>query len=336
MSDRQTDLAAADRQKNPNKGPSLTRRNFLKLAGASAAAAGLSAAGAGCQPLDEPLPPISELIPVRAPLPVQYPEVPYPPREIPEPGPLRFFTPHEAQTVEAFSARLLPGTPDDPGAREAGVVYYMDRLLADLEGMPEPVYREPPFAQTYTGDSPPAGGDDNVIWVHEDEISRYGYQSVYTPREVMRMGLAALDRYTNNEFDDDFVALTEDQQDEVIENILDGEASEFAPLSGESFFHAMRRYTGEGMFSDPVYGGNRDMVGWRLIGYPGAQRAYTVEEMQTEGEAAERPVWSLVDLPHSHPGQAEGENTIMPVSGSAPHERSMPGNDGNRANNGNQ
>lgn len=338
MEDRRKDLEAAEKDKDGyrNKGPSLTRRNFLKLAGASAAAAGFSAAGAGCQPVQEPLPPVEQLIPERVPLPVQYPEVPYPPREIPEPGPLRFFTPHEAQTAEAFSARLLPGTPDDPGAREAGVVYYLDRLLADMEGLPEPIYRQPPFAQTYTGDSPPDDNDGSVIWVHEDEISRYGYQSVYTPRAVMRMGLAALDRHANNRFDSDFMELSEEQQDEIINNMLDGEADEFVPLSGETFFHVMRRYTSEGMFSDPVYGGNRDMIGWRLIGYPGAQRAYTVEEMRTEGEAAERPVWSLVDLPHSHPGQPVGENTIMPVRGSAEDERSSPRESGNRPTNGNQ
>lgn len=332
MDDQRKEQVTAEKDNSQSNGANLSRRNFLKLAGASAAAAGLSAAGAGCQPLDEPLPPVEQLIPERLPLPVQYPEVPYPPREIPEPGPLRFFTPHEAQTAEAFSARLLPGTADDPGAREAGVVYYMDRLLADLEGLPEPVFREPPFAQTYTGDAPPDDPDGSVIWVHEDEISRYGYQSVYTPREVMRMGLAALDRYANSQFDSDFVALTEEQQDEIISNMLDGEVSEFIPLSGEAFFHVMRRYTSEGMFSDPVYGGNRDMVGWRLIGYPGAQRAYTVDDMQTEGEAADRPVWSLVDLPHSHPGQPEGENTIMPVRGSAEDERSSPADRDNRNN----
>lgn len=311
--------------KRSKRATELSRRNFLKLMGASAAAAGLTATGAGCAPRSAP-PPDSQLIPVRVPQVVQYPEVPYPARVIPEPGPLRFFTPHEARTVEAFSARLLPGTAEDPGAREAGVVYYMDGMLADLEGLPEPVYRQPPFVETYEGATPPEDSDGSVIWVPEDEIDRYGYQSVYTPREVMRMGLSSLDRYANSEFDEDFVDLSEAQQDEIITRMLDGEAEGFEPLGGEAFFHAMRRYTSEGMFSDPVYGGNRDMVGWRLIGYPGAQRAYTVEEMQTEGEAAERPVWSLVDLPHSHPGQPVGENTIMPVSGSARDERSSPNN----------
>ncbi len=300
----------------------MSRRNFLKLLGASAATAGLSAVGVGCRPVEDVLPDTASLIPVRVPQPVQYPEVPYAPSQIPQPGPLRFFTPHEAETVEAFTARLLPGTPADPGAREAGVVYYVDRVLAELEGMPEPVYRQPPFAQTYQGSAPPFPDDERVVWVHEDEIDRYGYQSVYTPREVMRMGLSSLNRYANSEFDNDYVDLDEEQQDEIIQRMVDGEAEGFAPLDGESFFHVMRRFTSEGMFSDPVYGGNRDMVGWTLIGYPGAQRAYTVDEIQREGAAAQRPVWSLVDLPHSHPGQDVGENTVMPVSGSADHEHS--------------
>ena len=64
--------------------------------------------------------------------------------------------------------------------------------------------------------------------------------------------------------------------------MADNEATGFEPLSPESFFHTLRRYTNEGMFSDPAYGGNRNMVGWKLIGYPGAQRAYTPDEIQVE------------------------------------------------------
>ncbi|HSM54540.1 MAG TPA: gluconate 2-dehydrogenase subunit 3 family protein [Candidatus Sulfomarinibacteraceae bacterium] len=313
MSEQQMKIPEQDGQED--NAWKVTRRHFLKVVGVTA---GLTVTGAGCRPAQQTPRRVRDLIPARVPVSAQYPEVPYPPRAIPEPGPLRFFTPHEAQTVETFSARLLPGTPDDPGAREAGVVYYMDNLLAELEGFAEPVYREPPFAETYEGDAPPADGEGafNVIWVPEDEIERYGYQSVLTPREVFRLGVAGLDRYANEQFDEDFVDLSEEQQDEIIQAMVDGEATGFDPLSAEAVFHTFRRYTNEGMFSDPVYGGNRDMVGWKLIGYPGAQRAYTVEEIQTEGEAAERPVWSLVDLPHMHPGEPVGENTILPVSGS--------------------
>jgi hypothetical protein len=295
----------------------VSRRHFLKVIGVTATTAGLGLSASGCQPVIED-DPLRNLIEQQLPQPVQYPEVPFSPDFIPEPGPLKFFTPHEARTVEAFSARLLPGTPDDPGAREAGVVYYIDNLLSQQDGFAEPVYLEPPFAQTYSGVAPPEEGEGEfeVIWVPEDEIDRYGYQSPYTPREVLRMGVAALDRFANERFDGNFADLNDDQQDELIQALLDGEATGFEPLSGDSFFHAMRRYTNEGMFSDPVYGGNRNMVGWQLIGYPGAQRAYTPEEVQTEGKAAEREIWSLAEMPHFHPGRPEGENAILPVSGS--------------------
>jgi hypothetical protein len=210
----------------------------------------------------------------------------------------------------------LPGTPEDPGAREAGVVYYIDNMLAYQDGLPEPVYQQPPYAESYQGDEPPATNGYQVIWVAEDEIERYGYQSVLTPRDVFRLSLAAVDRYARERFDAGILALSEAQQDEIITALLDNEATGFEPLRPEAFFHTLRRYTAEGMFSDPVYGGNRNLVGWRLIGYPGAQRAYLPDEIGVEGSGLVREIWSLADMPHFHPGEPVGPNVILPVSGS--------------------
>jgi gluconate 2-dehydrogenase gamma chain len=293
--------------------PALSRRTFLKGAGvAVTGVVGASVAGCGAAEAPHTLPGAVER---RVPMAQQYPSVPYPPPSPPAPGVLQVFTPHEAQVVEALTARLLPGTPDDPGAREAGVVYYIDNMLAYQDGLPEPVYRQHPFAESYTEDEPPES-EFQVIWVPEEEIDRYGYQSVLTPRDVFRIGIAAVDRYAQQTFDQPFLALSEEQQDEIITALLDNEATGFEPLTPESFFHALRRYTCEGMFSDPAYGGNRDMVGWRLIGYPGAQRAYTSTEIQLEGSGLTREVWSMADLPHFHAGEPIGPNVVLPVSGS--------------------
>jgi gluconate 2-dehydrogenase gamma chain len=30
----------------------------------------------------------------------------------------------------------------------------------------------------------------------------------------------------------------------------------------------------EGFFCEPYYGGNRDMIGWKLVGFPGQQYGY--------------------------------------------------------------
>lgn len=298
--------------------PGLSRRTFLKATGvAVTGAVGASVAGCG-----SPAPPhtLPGAVAPRVPMAQQYPAVPYPPDGPPAPGLLQVFTPHEAQVVEALTARILPGTPDDPGAREAGVVYYIDNMLAYQDGLPEPVYRQPPFADTYTGDQPPES-DYQVIWVPEEEIERYGYQSILTPRDVFRIGIAAVDRYAQETFGQPFLELSEERQDEIITALADNEATGFEPLTPESFFHALRRYTCEGMFSDPVYGGNRNMVGWRLIGYPGAQRAYTPIEIQVEGSGLTREIWGLADMPHFNPGQPVGPNVVLPVSGSEEQHR---------------
>lgn len=303
----------------------FTRRDFLKSAGATIAGLiGVSTAG-GCEvvsPLEttRPVPYTTDRVPIS----VQYPAVPYTPAAIPPPGPLKFFTPQEARAVDAFTARLLPGTPEDPGAREAGVVYYIDHLMAYPEGFAESIYRKPPFVQAYEGDTPPLQegqpGAEGVIWVPASEIERYGYQAIYTPREVMRMGLAALDRFANDQFGGNFADLSEEQQDQLIERMVEGDAEGFEPLTPKSFFQAMRRYTSEGIFCDPVYGGNRDMVGWRLIGFPGAQRAYTPDEIQAEGLGLRLEPISMAQLPPFNPGVPVGPNTINPVSGTTEHQ----------------
>lgn len=293
----------------------LTRRAFLKGTGLVATA---TAVTAGCDVIAPE--PTTNTVPLRVPVAQQDPAVPLPPAQVPEASnALKFFTPPEAQLVEAITARILPGTPEDPGAREAGVLYYIDGLMAHRTGFAEGTYRQPPFAETYGEDEgPPTDrrGDFDVVWVSDAEIERYGYQSLLTPAEVMRLGLAAVERYTQERFQKRFADLTEAQQDDIVGAMLDGDATGFEPLSGEVFFHVLRRLTSEGMFSDPVYGGNRDLVGWKLIGYPGAQRAYTPDDVLTEGSGLQRPTWGLADMPHFYPGHPGHDNTILPVSGS--------------------
>ncbi len=244
--------------------------------------------------------------------------VPPPPEEIDRER-LGFFTEHEATTIEAFTARLIPGTPEDPGAREAGVLTYMDVMLATVEGFWRPTYIEPPFAETYSGDTPPGESGSDVIYVSEDEIDRYGFQSQLTPREIYRRGLESLDALSQERLGARFVDLDEDQQDEIVTALADDEAPTFDEPSAELFFETLRRDTAHGMFADPSYGGNRDMVGWRLIGYPGAQRAYTPTDMRTEAEP--RPPQSMAMLHAFNAGTAPNEGVILPVSDDDPQNQ---------------
>jgi gluconate 2-dehydrogenase gamma chain len=295
----------------------ISRREAIKKAGALAAATGAVTVAAGCA--TQATPEAQELPAVlrdTTPAHLKYPAVPLAPATPPEPGKLQVFSAQEARTVEALTARILPGSPEDPGAREAGVVVYIDHLLAMNEGFAEPTYRQAPFAQVYTGETPPEETYD-VVWVASDQIGRYGFQSALTPREVYRMGLDAVDRYANSRFSRDFVDLTEDEQDSILSDMVEGRAIGFRQVSAEQFFLVLRRHTAEGMFSDPAYGGNRDLAGWKLIGFPGPQRAWTVAEIQTEG--SRREPQSHGEMPPFNPGQDARDGAVMPLSGSDPH-----------------
>jgi gluconate 2-dehydrogenase gamma chain len=292
---------------------SLSRRGFLK--GVIITAASIPVVVAGCSPTEQAPLPNTGL--QHSPPPPLNPDVPLAPDVPPNANILRTFTVHEARTVEAITARILPGTPEDPGAREAGVTIYIDNMLAYQEGFNETTYREPPFAQIYEGDTPPEPDDTyQTVWIAANEIERYGYQSVLSPREVYRLGLGGLDVYSRSKHDAPFINLNEEQQNGIVEDMVSGTAQTgFEQFSARSFFAVLRRHTAEGMFSDPAYGGNRDMVGWRLIGYPGAQRAYTEYDIITETETP-RPPQSLADLHPFSPGEFSGSYTVLPVSGS--------------------
>jgi gluconate 2-dehydrogenase gamma chain len=126
----------------------------------------------------------------------------------------------------------------------------------------------------------------------------------------------AVDTYARSKFEQPFISLSQDQQNSIIEDMANGEAmAGFDQLSSQSFFAILRRHTAEGMFSDPAYGGNREMVGWKLIGYPGAQRAYTEANIRTETDSPRAPQ-SLAQLHPFSPGEYAGPHVVLPVSGS--------------------
>jgi gluconate 2-dehydrogenase gamma chain len=299
----------------------ISRRSFLKGLGALAGATG-AAVAAGCA-VPQPGAQADALSMDALPTGEQYPAVPATPEFPPPEGVLRVFSALEARTVEALTARIMPGDADDPGAREAGVVFYIDHMLAYQEGFVTSTYREPPFAEVYEGPTPPnTNGAFHVIWVPADEIERYGYQSIHSPRDIYRSGIATVNRYARETYGADVPDLSEDEQDAIITLLVDDELPGFAEFSGEAFFLTLRRHTAEGMFSDPVYGGNRNLVGWRLVNYPGAQRGYTPVEIVQEGH--NREPQSIADLAHFHPGRPDHPNVILPVSGSELDHHSHP------------
>ena len=241
-------------------------------------------------------------------------EVPPTPTSAPPSDLLRFFSSEEARTVDAITARIMPGDANDPGAHEAGVVIFIDNALAFGNGFDEPTYMEPPFAKEYEGEAPPANSDPyQVVYVKKDELGRYGFQSQLTHRETYRMGLKALDAYVQSKSGQGFADLPPDQQDAILTDMENDKASGFDKPKASEFFKLIQKHTIQGFFADPVYGGNRDSVGWKLVGYPGAMRAYTWQDLKDETTSFGPQ--SIDQLAPFQPGQGINEHELLPVSG---------------------
>jgi len=67
--------------------------------------------------------------------------------------------------------------------------------------------------------------------------------------------------------------LSEADKDSVLHE-LDKSEVKFGEADGKVFFDQILKDTQQGFFADPIYGGNRDMVAWKMIGYPGARYNY--------------------------------------------------------------
>jgi len=112
-------------------------------------------------------------------------------------------------------------------------------------------------------------------------------------QDFYRRGLAQLDAYCANAHGKPFAKLGAAQQDEVIGALEQGKASEFTFPTAQAFFNTLRTHTMEGMFADPVYGGNKDFAGWKLVGFPGAQLFYTPADMASRQAFTRAPITGL-------------------------------------------
>ena len=112
-------------------------------------------------------------------------------------------------------------------------------------------------------------------------------------QDFYRRGLAALDAHCRATYNKPFVQLDAAQQDEVITALEGGKATGFTWPTSQAFFETMRTHTMEGMFADPVYGGNKDFAGWVLVGFPGAQPLFSPADMNSTDAFAGAPIIGL-------------------------------------------
>jgi gluconate 2-dehydrogenase gamma chain len=290
-----------DRQERERK---LTRKRLLQRAGVVAAGFGMGGALAACGENEQPTANVATNVDA-----TNLPAAP------PTQQPINctvtsFFTHDEAETVDAIVARLIPGTADDPGAREACVPAYIDNKLASFESFSTPTYFRPPFAKPVKRSAGPQPHAKGAILVEAKELPRYGFQGSTTPQDAYRKGLATLDKVAKKKHGHRFINLDEATQTQLLADLEDGKVAAFK--KSKDFFKMVLEDVYEGMFSDPLYGGNRDLAGWKLVGYPGAQRAYNAHELM-HGPQHKR-VQGLRDMPAMNPGVPQA-HVILPLAG---------------------
>ncbi|HVY80455.1 MAG TPA: gluconate 2-dehydrogenase subunit 3 family protein [Steroidobacteraceae bacterium] len=166
----------------------------------------------------------------------------------------KFFTASEAAAVEAIADRLIPPDPSTPGGKDAGCAVFIDRQLAGPYGQREGLYTAPPF---------------------EKGEKQQGSQSALGPAELYRKGLGALDEYVHTAMNGhSFATLDAAQRDEILQGLESGKIALGAGVAAQTFFEQLLQDVQQGFFADPIYGGNRDMCAWKMIGFPGARYDY--------------------------------------------------------------
>jgi len=189
-----------------------------------------------------------------------------------------FFTEAEAAFIQAAVQRIIPKDELGPGALEAGVPIFIDRQLAGEYGTGGRWYMQGPWAK----------GEKTQ-----------GYQSRMPPAQMYRAAIKAIDEETNRASSAAFAKLAPADQDAFLKTLEGGKVELSGGVDAKAFFALFLQNVMEGFFSDPIYGGNRDMAGWKLIGYPGARydkrdaiKAYNQPYKLPPVSITGRPGWS--------------------------------------------
>jgi gluconate 2-dehydrogenase gamma chain len=185
--------------------------------------------------------------------------------------PERFLGTAEVSFVEAAIARIIPADELGPGAKEAGVATFIDRQLAGPYGRADTWYMQGP-------------------WHHGQK--EQGYQLKLTPAELYRAAIADIDAHARAHYGNKtFAELDARTQDDVL-HALEGGKLDLPHASARTFFTMLVQNTVEGFLADPLYGGNRDFIGWKLIGFPGPRYNY-VAEIEQYGKRYDMPFVSI-------------------------------------------
>ena len=159
-----------------------------------------------------------------------------------------FLNLEEQAFVEALVDHMIPADELTPKGTDLGINVYIDRALGGAWGKGDRLYMQGPWK---TG------------------VPSQGYQLPLTPAQLYRAGIQATNAYCVKTYKKSFDKLDAPQREEVLVGLSGGKVT-FDALPARTFWTTVYQTVMEGMFADPIYGGNRNKAGWKMIGFPGA------------------------------------------------------------------
>lgn len=195
--------------------------------------------------------------------------------------------PDERPLVEALAEAIIPSDSSGPGAKEAGVVYFIDHMLAGNYGKGGNMFLQGPFLTPQTAGTAvsimgavyPSTTQTAITYSNGTITPRLqagtAYQYAFNPREFWRRGLASLQAYCNAAKGGNFQTLSPQDQITVLQELYDNSPSNtalqtaFQAPNAAEFYNDVFDLTVAGFWADPLYGGNQGLVGWKLLAFNG-------------------------------------------------------------------
>ena len=238
----------------------FARREFLKgaVVGGAAAAAGLPQGAEAQTPAPAAAPTATA---TAAALPVA-------------PG-YEFLNIEEAAFVEKLVDHMVPADEFTPKGTDMGLAVYIDRALVGSWGKGDRLYMQGPW---------------------KEGVPSQGYQLPLTPAQLYRAGITATNAHCQKTYGKPFDRLSAAQREEVLQGLAGAKIKFDAGPPVRPFWTTVYQTVMEGMFADPMYGGNRDKAGWKLIGFPGVLALYHDQVEKYRDKELPNEILSIQDL----------------------------------------
>jgi len=185
------------------------------------------------------------------------------------------------QTVTATPATPAPTTA--PAKLQEVFVFFNQTEAATVKAM---------AAQIIPGSASDPGAAEAGAHIYIDRALNGAYSS---QQQSYKRGLAAVNAYSQSLYKKNFPDITASQQSGILTDMQAGKPTNFYGPSAAAFLTTVISHVREGTFADPVYGGNLNLAGWKMIGFPGAQVAYGDTDMVVTADQSKKSPLALAD-----------------------------------------